>query len=40
MSRFFRRALGAFVALSLAAALVVGCSDDDQQQQQLQQQPQ
>ena len=34
MSRFFRLALGALVALSLAAALVVGCSDDDQSQQQ------
>ena len=34
MSRFFRLALAAIVALSLAAALVVGCSDDDQAQQQ------
>ena len=41
MSRFFRLALGALIALSLAAALVVGCSDDEQaqQQQQSQQQP-
>ncbi len=34
MSRFFRLALGAVFALSLAAALVIGCSDDDQSQQQ------
>jgi len=34
MSRFVKLALGALVALSLAAALVVGCSDDDQSQQQ------
>ncbi len=41
MSRFFRLALGALIALSLAAALVVGCSDDEQarQQEQSQQQP-
>ncbi len=37
MSRIFRLALGAVIALSLAAALVVGCSDDDQSQQQPQQ---
>ena len=36
MSRFFRLALGALIALSLAAALVVGCSGDDQSQQQQQ----
>ena len=36
MSRFFRLALGAFIALSCGAALVVGCSDDDQAQQQQQ----
>ncbi|MDE2967555.1 MAG: zinc ABC transporter substrate-binding protein [Chloroflexota bacterium] len=34
MSRFVKLALGALVALSLAAVLVVGCSDDDQSQQQ------
>ena len=34
MARFFRLALGALVALSLTAAMVVGCSDDDQAQQQ------
>ncbi|MCY3568562.1 MAG: zinc ABC transporter substrate-binding protein [Chloroflexi bacterium] len=33
MTRFFTRALGALMAVSLAAALVVGCSDDDPQQQ-------
>ena len=38
MSRFFRLALGALIALSLAAALVVGCSDDDQAQPQQQEQ--
>ena len=37
MSRFFKWALGALVAVSLAGALVVGCSDDDQQQQQQEQ---
>ena len=37
MSRIFRLALGAVIALSLAAAFVVGCSDDDQSQQQQQQ---
>ncbi len=36
MSRFFRLALGAVIALSLAAALIAGCSDDDQSQQQQQ----
>ena len=36
MSRFFRLALGAFIALSLAAALLLGCSGDDQSQQQQQ----
>ena len=36
MSRFFRLALGAVFALSLAAALVIGCSDDDQSLQQQQ----
>ena len=36
MSRFFRLALGAVFALSLAAALVNGCSDNDQSQQQQQ----
>ena len=36
MSRFFRLALGAVFALSLAAASVIGCSDDDQSQQQQQ----
>ena len=36
MSRFFRLALGAFIALSLVAALLVGCSGDDQSQQQQQ----
>ena len=40
MSRYFRLALGAVIALSLAAGLVLGCSDDDQQQQQPQQQEQ
>ncbi len=40
MSRFFRLALGALIALSLAAALVVGCSDDEQAQQQEQSQAQ
>ncbi len=40
MSRFFKGALGALMALSLSAALVVGCSDDDQQQQQTQSQQQ
>ncbi|MYD16732.1 MAG: hypothetical protein F4W99_06265 [Chloroflexi bacterium] len=39
MSRLVKLALGALVALSLAAVLVVGCSDDDQSQQQ-QAQPQ
>ena len=37
MSRITRLAFGALIALSLAAALVVGCSDDDQAQQQQQQ---
>lgn len=36
MTRLFRLALGAIVALSVAAALVVGCSDDDQEQPQQQ----
>ena len=36
MSRFVKLALGALIALSLAAVLVVGCSDDDQSQQQQQ----
>lgn len=40
MSRFLKGALGALLALSIAAALVVGCSDDEQQQQQAQQQEQ
>ena len=34
MARIFRLALGALIALSLTAALVVGCSDDDQAQRQ------
>ena len=34
MSRFSTWALGALLALSLAAALVIGCSDDEQSQQQ------
>ncbi|MYC01972.1 MAG: hypothetical protein F4X58_08625 [Chloroflexi bacterium] len=38
MTRLFRLALGALVALSLAAAMVVGCSDDDQAQPQQQEQ--
>ena len=38
MARFFRLALGALVALSLTAAMVVGCSDDDQAQPQQQEQ--
>ncbi len=36
MSRFFRLAFGAMIALSLAAALIVGCSDDEQEQPQQQ----
>jgi ABC-type Zn uptake system ZnuABC Zn-binding protein ZnuA len=36
MSRFVRLAFCALIALSLAAALVVGCSGDDQSQQQQQ----
>ena len=40
MSRFFKGALGALMALSLSAALVVGCSDDGQHQQQTQSQQQ
>ena len=38
MTRLFRLALGALVALSLTAAMVVGCSDDDQAQPQQQEQ--
>ena len=38
MNRFFRLAVGALIALSLAAGIVVGCSDDDQSQQQAEQQ--
>ena len=38
MARFFRLALGVLVALSLTAAMVVGCSDDDQAQPQQQEQ--
>ncbi|MYG89948.1 MAG: hypothetical protein F4188_00110 [Chloroflexi bacterium] len=38
MTRLFRLALGALVVLSLAAAMVVGCSDDDQAQPQQQEQ--
>ena len=38
MNRIPRLALGALIALSLAAALALGCSDDDQSQQQQQQQ--
>ena len=37
MPQFFRLALGALIALSLAAGLVLGCSGDDQQQQPQQQ---
>ncbi|MCY3567798.1 MAG: zinc ABC transporter substrate-binding protein [Chloroflexi bacterium] len=37
MSRLVKLALGALIALSLAAVLVVGCSDDEQSQQQQQQ---
>jgi ABC-type Zn uptake system ZnuABC Zn-binding protein ZnuA len=40
MSRFFKGALGALLALPFAAALVFGCSDDEQQRQQPQQQQQ
>ena len=40
MSRFSTWALGALLALSLAAALVIGCSDDESPQQQRQQQQQ
>ena len=40
MTRFSRWALGAIIALSLAAALVLGCSDDEQEQPQQQQQQQ
>ncbi len=43
MSRFCKLALSAALALSLAAALLVGCSDDEQQeqpQQQVAEQPQ
>ncbi len=36
MSRFFRMALGATFALSIVAALIVGCSDDEQEQPQQQ----
>ncbi len=36
MFRFFRWALGAIIALSIAAALIVGCSDDEQEQPQQQ----
>ena len=36
MSRFFRLALGAMIALSVVAALIVGCSDDEQEQPQQQ----
>ena len=39
MSRFFRLAVSTVIALSLAAALIVGCSDDDQAQQQQQAAP-
>ncbi|MCY3734660.1 MAG: metal ABC transporter substrate-binding protein [Chloroflexi bacterium] len=39
MSRLFRLTLSTLIALSLAAALVVGCSDDEQAQQQAQSQP-
>ena len=38
MSRCFNWALGAVLALSLAAVLVIGCSDDDQAQAQQQEQ--
>ena len=40
MSRFFSWAFVALIALSVSAALAIGCSDDEQEQQQAAQQQQ